>query len=68
MSTQPNNAAETAQVLAGRLEKLGVEYAIGGALALGFWGEPRGMSEQDNRHTNDQDNRWGSLARMTIAA
>jgi hypothetical protein len=29
MSTQPNNAAETAQVLAGRLEKLGVEYAIG---------------------------------------
>ena len=47
MSAQPNNAAETAQVLAGRLEKLGVEYAIGGALALGFWGEPRGTLDVD---------------------
>lgn len=47
MSTQPNNAAETAQLLAGRLEKLGVEYAIGGALALGFWGEPRGTLDVD---------------------
>lgn len=47
MSTGPNNAAEVAQVLAARFDGLGIDYAVGRALALGFWGEPRGTLDID---------------------
>jgi hypothetical protein len=38
---------EVARKLASELESLGQEYALGGALALGFWGEPRGTLDVD---------------------
>lgn len=43
----PVNPAELAQRLAGKLDSLEIEYAIGGAIALGFWGEPRGTLDVD---------------------
>lgn len=39
----PTIAAE----LAGKLEAMGVEYAVGGAIALGFWSEPRATLDVD---------------------
>ena len=33
--------------LAGALDAIGQEYAIGGAIALGFWAEPRGTIDLD---------------------
>jgi len=47
MSISPNNAAEIARVLAARFDTFDIDYAIGGALALGFWGEPRGTLDVD---------------------
>lgn len=44
--TRPE-ASTVAARLGGRLEQRGVEYAIGGALALGYWGEPRGTLDVD---------------------
>jgi hypothetical protein len=38
----PINAAVVAGQLAEQLELQGQEYAIGGAVALGYWGVPRG--------------------------
>jgi hypothetical protein len=43
----PCNAAELAQKLAVELDARQIDYAIGGALALGFWGEPRGTLDVD---------------------
>lgn len=43
----PVNPAELAQQLAIALSDRQIEYAIGGALALGFWGEPRGTLDVD---------------------
>ena len=43
----PANPAELAQQLGALLRERGIEYAIGGALALGFWGEPRGTLNVD---------------------
>lgn len=41
------NAGEAAKRIARLLEQDGIEYAIGGALALGVWGAPRGTKDVD---------------------
>jgi len=41
------NAAEVARQLAERLEAKGLDYALGGAIALGYWGSPRGTIDVD---------------------
>jgi hypothetical protein len=38
---------QVAEELAARLEAAGCEYALGGAIALGFWAEPRGTLDVD---------------------
>ena len=43
----PINAAVVAGQLAEQLELRGQEYAIGGAIALGYWGVPRGTVDVD---------------------
>jgi predicted nucleotidyltransferase len=40
-------ASDVARDLAAALEARGQEYALGGAIALGFWGEPRGTLDVD---------------------
>ena len=41
------DAAEVAEHLAAALDERGLEYALGGAIALGCWGEPRGTLDVD---------------------
>ena len=41
------NPAAVAQRIGDRLEEAGIEYAIGGALALGVWGAPRATKDVD---------------------
>lgn len=43
----PLDPAEVAVRLAAGLDARGIAYAIGGALALGFWGMPRGTLDVD---------------------
>ncbi len=43
----PVSAAVAAAQLAAQLEKSSVEYALGGALALGYWANPRGTLDVD---------------------
>jgi hypothetical protein len=38
---------QVAEELAARLDAAGCEYALGGAIALGFWAEPRGTLDVD---------------------
>jgi hypothetical protein len=48
--TQPTptpSAHEVARRLARELEARGIEYALGGAIALGYWGVPRGTLDVD---------------------
>ena len=48
--SEPNasvNAVVVASRLAEQLESRGTEYAFGGAIALGYWGEPRGTLDVD---------------------
>ena len=45
-STQPD-AAEVAKQLAAALDDRQQDYALGGAIALGFWGTPRGTIDVD---------------------
>jgi len=50
MSTSDDNlpkASVVATQLAKILEERGKEYALGGAFALGFWGQPRGTLDVD---------------------
>lgn len=49
MSDNPatTDAAIAAQQLAARLEELHQPYAIGGAIALGYWADPRGTLDVD---------------------
>lgn len=44
---QPRDPASVAVRLARALDERGTEYAIGGAIALGFWGRPRGTIDVD---------------------
>jgi hypothetical protein len=41
------NPGDVAQRIGDRLEEAGIEYAIGGALALGTWGAPRTTKDVD---------------------
>ncbi len=43
----PLNAAAVAREVAEQLQSRGQEYALGGAIALGYWGEPRGTVDVD---------------------
>ena len=43
----PLNAAMVAAKLAGQFELRRQDYALGGAIALGFWGAPRGTVDVD---------------------
>lgn len=47
MSGAAATPAELAVVLAGRLEAAQIPYAIGGAVAYGYWGAPRGTHDLD---------------------
>jgi hypothetical protein len=42
-----HDSYEVAGDLAARLDAAGCEYALGGAIALGFWAEPRGTLDVD---------------------
>ncbi|HLQ45332.1 MAG TPA: hypothetical protein VK137_11425 [Planctomycetaceae bacterium] len=44
---EPPRSTLVAQELAAALDQQGQEYAFGGALALGFWGTPRGTLDVD---------------------
>jgi hypothetical protein len=46
-SNSPNNAVAVAKRIAAALKSRGQEYALGGALALGFWAVPRGTVDVD---------------------
>lgn len=46
-SASPRPVAEIAAELASRLERYGCEYALGGAVALACWAEPRGTIDVD---------------------
>jgi hypothetical protein len=43
----PRDPIDVARHLAAALEHQGLEYALGGALALGYWGTPRGTLDVD---------------------
>ena len=43
----PTNAAVVAGRIAEKLASRGQEYALGGAIALGYWGSPRGTVDVD---------------------
>lgn len=47
MTTAKPEPAELAVWIAQQLEGAGVPYAIGGAIAYGFWGNPRGTRDLD---------------------
>ncbi|MEX2026501.1 MAG: hypothetical protein WEH44_04355 [Pirellulaceae bacterium] len=46
-SDEPLDSGVVAARLAQGLDERGTEYAIGGAVALGFWGQPRGTMDVD---------------------
>jgi len=46
-ASPPINAAAVARQLAAQLELRHQEYALGGAIALGYWGTPRGTVDVD---------------------
>lgn len=46
-SNAPLDPGEVARRLALALDQRGTDYAIGGAIALGFWGRPRGTMDVD---------------------
>jgi hypothetical protein len=43
----PHDPIDVARHLAAALDEQGVEYALGGALALGYWGTPRSTLDVD---------------------
>lgn len=46
-ANQPVSAATVARLLAEQLQLRRQEYALGGAIALGYWGAPRGTVDVD---------------------
>jgi len=44
---QPASASKIAREIAAAIELAGCDYAIGGAIALGFWGRPRSTLDVD---------------------
>lgn len=47
MTVEKPEPAELAVRIAQQLEGAGIPYAIGGAIAYGFWGNPRGTRDLD---------------------
>lgn len=47
VADSPQRSTEVARQLAAKLDDMGQDYAFGGALALGFWAEPRGTLDVD---------------------
>ena len=47
MPSEPLDAAAVARALAAALDARGQEYALGGAIALGYWAAPRGTVDVD---------------------
>ena len=47
MTTPRPDPAELAVLIARQLENAGIPYAIGGAIAYGYWGNPRGTRDLD---------------------
>ena len=45
--SEVHSAANAARRLAAGLDEIGLSYAIGGAIALGYWGQPRGTLDVD---------------------
>jgi len=45
--TRADNPAELAVLISRCLEDAGIPYAVGGAVAYGFWGVPRGTQDLD---------------------
>jgi hypothetical protein len=43
----PRDAMQVAERLAGALDERGQEYALGGAIALAYWAQPRGTLDVD---------------------
>ena len=43
----PGDSITVAKTLASKLNALGQDYALGGAIALGFWSTPRGTMDVD---------------------
>jgi hypothetical protein len=41
------DASEAAEQLGAALNRLGIDYAFGGAIALGYWSQPRGTLDVD---------------------
>jgi hypothetical protein len=46
-ASPPSHAVEVARRLAAQLDERQQDFAIGGAIALGFWGAPRGTLDVD---------------------
>jgi hypothetical protein len=46
-SNSPPDAVQVAEHLAAAIANTGCDYAFGGAIALGFWSEPRGTLDVD---------------------
>lgn len=53
--TEPLDVFRTAQELATALDEAGIPYAIGGAIAYGLWGDPRGTYDVDINLFVDHD-------------
>jgi hypothetical protein len=47
MAREPRDSVELALLFTEFLQKKEIEYAVGGALALGYWGIPRGTIDVD---------------------
>ncbi|HID78437.1 MAG TPA: hypothetical protein EYP56_20910 [Planctomycetaceae bacterium] len=47
MSETPLSATDVAEQLAAALDAEGYDYAFGGAISLGYWGQPRGTVDVD---------------------
>jgi hypothetical protein len=45
--TPKPDPAEAAEMLGTALNRLGIDYALGGAIALGYWAQPRGTLDVD---------------------
>ncbi|MBM4012270.1 MAG: hypothetical protein FJ286_12975 [Planctomycetes bacterium] len=61
-SGEPIDPAEAAMRLARALDARGVAYAIGGALAFGYWGMPRGTLDVDITHYMPPEDTRGVIA------
>jgi hypothetical protein len=68
MGTEPQTAAEVARAVADVLDRHGMPYAIGGAIALGFYAVPRATVDVDiNVFVSPTDQLSNALAALAEA-